>query len=146
MRWHGDAVAPFDRRGCATQSVFVGHLPALKDELTAEENLARSSRCGDAAVRRRGAARGARRRSRSTRSATLPARVLSQGQRRRIGLARLRSARAPLWILDEPATALDAAGIALARATARRSISRAGGTVVAATHQPLDAAGRPRRH
>ena len=43
-----------------------------------------------------------------TRRQMLPARMLSQGQRRRIGLARLRVLRKPLWILDEPATALDA--------------------------------------
>ena len=48
-----------------------------------------------------------------SRQRALPARVLSQGQRRRIGLARLTLLPRPLWILDEPVTALDAAGTEL---------------------------------
>jgi len=67
----------------------------------------------------------------------LPARVLSQGQRRRIGLARLRLSRRPLWLLDEPATALDAAGLdSLTQMIAQQLAI--GGTVVAATHQASD--------
>ena len=53
-----------------------------------------------------------------SRQRALPARVLSQGQRRRIGLARLSLVARPLWILDEPLTALDAAGAAAPRAHA----------------------------
>ena len=81
-------------RGCATPSCSVGHLPALKDELTARGEPRVAGR-----ARRRRAPRDATRATRSTRVAlgaqrALPARVLSQGQRRRIGLARLRSSRA----------------------------------------------------
>jgi heme exporter protein A len=62
---------------------------------------------------------------------------LSQGQRRRIGLARLRLSRRPLWLLDEPATALDAAGLdSLTQMIAQQLAI--GGTVVAATHQAFD--------
>ena len=69
-----------------------------------------------------------------------PCRWLSAGQRRRLGLARLIAAPAPLWLLDEPTAALDADGEArlIAAIAAHRD---AGGRVVAATHQPLGLAG-----
>ena len=68
--------------------------------------------------------------------AELPARMLSAGQKRRLALARLALAPAPLWLLDEPTVGLDAAsvgklGVLLARHRA------AGGMVLAATHLPL---------
>jgi heme exporter protein A len=67
----------------------------------------------------------------------LPARALSAGQRRRVGLARLVLLPRAVWLLDEPATALDTAGLrALADMVAQRL--RAGGIVIAATHQALD--------
>lgn len=65
--------------------------------------------------------------------ADLPARVLSEGQRRRLALARLLVVPRPLWILDEPAAALDADGAErLTRALAAHH--QAGGSVVMATH------------
>jgi len=66
----------------------------------------------------------------------LPARVLSQGQRRRIGLARLTLLPRPLWILDEPVTALDAAGMAMLARVVAGHLAK-GGLAVAATHAPL---------
>jgi heme exporter protein A len=63
--------------------------------------------------------------------------VLSQGQRRRIALARLALADKALWILDEPATALDAEGSALLARLVGEHVA-AGGSVVMATHQPLE--------
>ncbi len=62
--------------------------------------------------------------------------MLSQGQRRRIGLARLTLVRRPLWILDEPVTALDAAGTGLL-ATLVAEHLESGGLAVAATHTSL---------
>ncbi len=76
-------------------------------------------------------------RSHSSGNASLPARVLSQGQRRRISLARLALSRRPLWILDEPATALDTAGLALLATLLARHLAD-GGLAIAATHQALD--------
>ena len=66
----------------------------------------------------------------------LPCRALSAGQQRRVALARLRLQSRPLWLLDEPLTALDAAGLDWVRA---RIVERArsGGAVVYTTHQPL---------
>jgi heme exporter protein A len=134
IRLHGDAVAPFDPRLRAAVA-FVGHLPALKDELTTAENLA-------SLVALAGTPPTAERIDAAlddvalTRQRALPARVLSQGQRRRIGLARLALAGKRLWILDEPATALDADGVALLARMVGRHLDGDGCAVVA-THQPL---------
>jgi heme exporter protein A len=114
---------------------FAGHASALKDELSARENLA--SLCAlagdpvddaalDAALDR--VALGERKR--------LAARVLSQGQRRRVGLARLALSRRRVWILDEPVTALDAAGASLLGELVAAHLAR-DGLVVASTHAPL---------
>lgn len=68
--------------------------------------------------------------------AAVPVRVLSTGQRRRAGLARVIGSAAPIWLLDEPANGLDAAGVA--RIEALIATHRAGGGIaIVATHQPL---------
>ena len=66
----------------------------------------------------------------------LPVQYLSAGQKRRLALVRLTLTARPLWLLDEPLAALDAAGKSLA---ARFILAHcgAGGLVVAATHEPL---------
>ncbi|HEV2715645.1 MAG TPA: cytochrome c biogenesis heme-transporting ATPase CcmA [Terriglobales bacterium] len=66
----------------------------------------------------------------------LPARMLSAGQRRRIGLARLLAARAKVWILDEVLASLDEAAINLTRRLVTDHLS-AGGLAIIATHQEL---------
>jgi heme exporter protein A len=70
------------------------------------------------------------------RQAELPCRYLSAGQKRRLALARLLASGRPLWLLDEPFAALDAAGQDL---VARLMVLHcgAGGMVIAATHDPL---------
>lgn len=73
------------------------------------------------------------------RASDLPARVLSQGQARRLALARLLSAPRPVWLLDEPVSGLDAAGRAmLAELIAKHCQS--GGLALAAVHEPLGVA------
>lgn len=67
----------------------------------------------------------------------LPAAVLSAGQKRRLAIARLLVAHRPLWILDEPTTALDASAQARFAALGRAHLA-AGGLILAATHAPLD--------
>ena len=68
--------------------------------------------------------------------AAVPVRLLSTGQRRRAGLARIAAGAAPLWLLDEPANGLDTASTALLEA--RIADHRAGGgAVVVATHVPV---------
>lgn len=111
----------------------VGHRDALKGSLTARENLAFAQGllgaprlAPDAALAAVGLAH----------AVDLPVAWLSAGQRRRAALARLLVAWRPLWLLDEPTAALDAASQdLLARLVAAHRAE--GGLVVAATHQPL---------
>lgn len=139
IRWNGAPVQLF-AASLRRAVVFAGHAIAVKDELTAEENvaslvaLAGSEASADAI-------RTALDEVSLGRQRALPARVLSAGQRRRIGLARLRLVRRPLWVLDEPLTALDAAGSELLASFLQAHLDE-GGVAVAATHQPLGLAAR----
>lgn len=131
VTWRGERVAPF-AQALRDDLVFIGHAPALKDELTAQENLASlATLAGDDASPERVsdalAAVGLAAQMR------LPSRVLSQGQRRRVHLAQLALSLRPLWILDEPATALDAQGLAWLQAALSAHLAR-GGIAALATH------------
>ncbi len=133
--WDEDAVVA-DPAAHRARLHYVGHLDAIKPALTARETLAFSAGLRgdgadggdpDAAVKRALDALGI------ARLGDVPARYFSAGQRRRLGLARLFAAPAPLWLLDEPRTALDAD--AAARLDAAIAGHRAGGgMVVAAMH------------
>lgn len=116
--------------------VYVAHANGLKDELTVLESLRFLARLQgrrddedalQAALGHFGMA--------SRRNA--PVRTLSQGQRRRVALARLALQPSPsVWVLDEPFDALDAEGIAsLNRLIAQHS--QCGGAVVLTSHQEL---------
>jgi len=135
VRWRGVDVAPFAQR-LREDVVYGGHLPALKDELSAEENLATLVALMGETVAPANL-RDALASVSLDRQASLPARALSQGQRRRLGLARLTLTHRPLWLLDEPATALDTAGIALLKRLLTGHLER-GGCALVATHQPLE--------
>jgi len=137
VRFLGEVASTFDSR-MRDRVAFAGHLPALKDELSTSENLmALVALAGTRATAEQIAA--ALERVQLSRQRTLPARVLSQGQRRRIGLARLTLVNKPLWILDEPTTALDSDGVALLTSLLRRHLDT-GGAAVVATHQRMDIA------
>ena len=77
-------------------------------------------------------------------AAHLPAAYLSAGQRRRLSLARLLAVRRPVWLLDEPTTALDATGQGMIAGLMRDHLA-SGGLIVAATHSPLGLAARELR-
>jgi heme exporter protein A len=131
VRWKGE---PIRRLGeeYSRSLVHIGHASGLKDELTAAENLALT--CTLAGIR---AAEPAIRDAlgRFTIAPEKQIRHLSQGQRRRAALARLAlSGDVPLWLLDEPFAALDAAASALVEELVRAHAGR-GGAVVYTTHQ-----------
>ena len=118
--------------------VYAGHLAGIKDDLTAEENL-RGSLALRAVTPPEAALRDALQRVGLDRIRQLPARRLSAGQRRRIGLARLMLDPARIWILDEPLTALDDAGQALFGGLLAGHLER-GGLALLATHHDLSPA------
>jgi len=120
------------------QSHYVGHLDPLKPALTVTENLAfwarflNSARDVDAAPL---AAQGLEAVGLAD-LAGLPAGYLSAGQRRRLSLARVLAVPRPIWLLDEPTTALDAASRERLQSVMRSHLS-GGGLLVVATHGPL---------
>jgi heme exporter protein A len=113
---------------------YVGHRHGVKGELTAIENLA----FGYALTGGQPALRPSEAMARLGLEGLedVPCRSLSEGQRRRAGLARLLVGQYHLWILDEPFTALDRAGIAAMETLVREHTAR-GGMVVLTTHQNL---------
>jgi heme exporter protein A len=115
------------------QAHYLGHRDALKPALSVAENLAfwRDFIGGEADdTEKTLAAMGL------DHIAHLPAAYLSAGQRRRLSLARLLAVKRPIWLLDEPATALDAAGQSLVAGLMGEHLA-SGGVIIAATHRPL---------
>jgi heme exporter protein A len=113
---------------------YLAHINALKPELTALENLRYS-----VAVRRAVSDQelhATLERLHVAACASLPARSLSAGQKRRVAIARILLTRASLWILDEPITNLDAAGIALFEQCMADHLGQ-GGSILTAAHQLL---------
>ncbi len=114
----------------AAQLLYLGHQPALKSQLSARENLAWYASCVQAdtaqietALKALGIAH----------KAHLPCHRLSAGQQRRVALARLFFSNHPLWILDEPFTALDTRGFALIAERLQQHCAN-GGIAVLTTH------------
>jgi len=111
---------------------YVGHLNAIKSSLTVEENARFWQRYlgGTGPVDVALATFGL------VALKDIPAAYLSAGQKRRLALTRLLLATRPIWLLDEPAAALDqdAQAVLTAAVTARLA---GDGLVIAATHQPL---------
>lgn len=114
---------------------YLGHLGGVKDDLTAIENLRISSALAGCEIDEDQAADALGQMGLAGRE-MLPAKVLSQGQRRRVALARLLVTRTRLWILDEPLTALDVAAVELIKGILERNLSE-GGMVVMTTHQEI---------
>ena len=133
--WQGQPIASL-RDEFNRQLVYVGHAAALKDDLSALENLQTAGVLGGSVSSGRDALAalaqaGLRGRER------VPARILSQGQRRRVALARLElSGASKLWVLDEPFNALDNAATAWLLALVSAQLAR-GGVVVLTSHQPV---------
>ncbi len=122
-------------RSVGEQAHYLGHADGVKSALTAGENLAFAAAMlgGDSS---RAAQFDALAALGLSHVIDFPTRLLSAGQRRRVALARLAVAKRPLWLLDEPATALDAAAQA-ALAAIMRAHLQDGGILVAAAHGSL---------
>jgi heme exporter protein A len=117
----------------AEQAHYLGHLDAFKPSLTVAENLGFWARyLGDVPTRTDEALAAIG----LDGLAALPAAYLSAGQRRRLSLARLIAVPRPIWLLDEPTAALDAAGQEQLVDLMRAHLGT-GGMIVAATHGPL---------
>jgi heme exporter protein A len=116
---------------------YLGHVPAVKEDLTPLENLrmarvlgrARDDLSLDEALERMGLFG----------FEDVPARTLSAGQRRRVALARLLVRQAGLWVLDEPFTALDRKGRENVESTLADHTQR-GGAAVISTHHAINLA------
>lgn len=134
VRWNGARIQSL-REEYARNIVYLGHAPAVKDELTGAENLRAACALAGVAV---SAAQLRDALAHFGVPGDKAVRQLSQGQRRRAALARLVvSGAAPVWLLDEPFTALDAGAAQLTRALLGEHAQR-GGSVVYTTHQPVD--------
>jgi heme exporter protein A len=114
---------------------YLAHQNGLKDELTPTENVRISSGVAgqsltDEEVHRVLASVGLKE------QANIPTRALSAGQRRRVGLARLLTSKATVWLLDEVLTSLDETAMEMTRRFMTEHL-RAQGIVIVATHQDL---------
>lgn len=112
---------------------FIGHLDAVKGALSAAENLAFAAYLLGGAGRETEAALSA---VGLQKLASIPVRMFSAGQKRRLALARLLVAKRLIWLLDEPTTALDSDGQERFAAIAAEHLA-GGGIIVAATHVQL---------
>jgi heme exporter protein A len=143
VRWGGEDIRALKEEFWA-RLLYLGHANALKDDLSAAENLEIACALAGVVADER-QIRAALERLGLAGRENLPARVLSQGQRRRVALARLALGDgAPLWVLDEPFTALDAAAIEDVRELIAGHVSRGGG-VLYTTHEAVIAAAVSRR-
>ena len=133
VRWQNENIRSL-REEYWRHLAYIGHSNALKDELSAAENLGvlcalSGVQTGPEQQRQALADFGLTGRER------LPAKALSQGQRRRTTLARLSlSSTLPLWILDEPFAALDNAAVSHMQSVVGAHLAN-GGMVVMTTHQ-----------
>ena len=130
VRWQGRALTG-QRETFLAALRYVGHQDGVKSALTVRENLEVAARLAGA-----GEVEPALRRIGLETVADQPVRALSAGQRRRAALARLLLHEVPLWVLDEPFTALDEEGAVLMQELLAQQVEKEG-AVLLSTHRPL---------
>ncbi|OOS00225.1 heme ABC transporter ATP-binding protein CcmA [Haemophilus paracuniculus] len=135
VSWNGLAIHK-NREEYHHNLLYLGHQAGIKPELTAWENLRfyqqiSQSEQGDEILWQSLEKVGLIGRE------DLPASQLSAGQQKRIALARLWISKAPLWILDEPFTAIDKTGVKLLTALFE-SHAKQGGIVILTSHQEIE--------
>jgi heme exporter protein A len=138
LTWNDQPVAD-DTDGHCARLRYLGHQDAVKPALSVQENVAfwqQLHGTRDVAAIGKALADLA-----IDHLADLPARLLSAGQRRRVALARLLVAPGPLWLLDEPTTALDDESVERFGAMVQRHRAN-GGMVVLSSHGDPGFAGR----
>lgn len=164
VQWCGKSISGFSSYHFYSSLLYFGHLPGIKSSLTAMENLqwyfglngvksANNSaemqgHNGD--INSDGSRHSKSSHSKSIEALlghaldqvglagyeTVPCQQMSAGQQRRVGLARLFCSKAPLWILDEPFTAIDKKGVSAIESLIAEHAAT-GGLVLLTTHQPL---------
>ncbi|MGQ0620832.1 MAG: heme ABC exporter ATP-binding protein CcmA [Panacagrimonas sp.] len=113
---------------------WIGHRNALQGDLSVVENLAYWCAINEVGI---GGLPTAMDRLGLSRLKSRPARTLSAGQKRRVALARLLTAPRPLWLLDEPLSGLDAAGVVLLGQLMNEHVATGQGAILVTSHQPL---------
>lgn len=143
VMWRGEDIHA-SRDEFNRELTYLGHLNGIKDDLTAVENLRIHARFAglnttEAQIIEALTKIGLRSRMH------LPTRVLSQGQKRRVALARLLLGGTRLWILDEPFTALDVKAVAALQTVLAEHLG-CGGMVLLTTHQDVEITSGAHRH
>ena len=135
VRWGGQAIAQV-RHAFLRDLLYLGHNLGLKDELSAVENLRVASVLAGHPVSHEQALQALQAQGLEAR-AHLPLRVLSQGQKRRVALARLHLSKARLWVLDEPFVALDTLAVHALQQVLRNHLQQ-DGLLLFTSHQAVD--------
>ncbi|MDE2440068.1 MAG: cytochrome c biogenesis heme-transporting ATPase CcmA [Betaproteobacteria bacterium] len=132
IRWKGQSIRSSGEEFRA-DLCYLGHLNAIKEELTPLENLLASAHLADEMLSEDDALDALEQVGLAGRE-DLACKYLSQGQKRRVALARLVKERRPLWVLDEPFVALDVAAVDWLTSIISGHLQR-GGLAVMTTHQ-----------
>ena len=138
VRWGGQAITEV-RHAFSRDLLYLGHSLGLKDELSALENLRAASVLAGHPVGHEQALQALQAQGLGSRS-HLPLRVLSQGQKRRVALARLQLSKARLWVLDEPFVALDTLAVHALQQVLRQHLQQ-DGLLLFTSHQAVDLGG-----
>ena len=135
VKWEGANIRSLGEDYVAAVT-YMGHRHGVKDEFSGIENLRVSNGLNGVEVSKE-KAREALQQMGLTGRESLPARLLSEGQRRRVALARLLVCNTRLWLLDEVLTSLDKGAVALVRSLIENHL-KGGGIAIVATHQELE--------